>query len=100
MLTFGRRFERLFPGKSCYYCGDAPNSVDHVVPSSKGGADEACNLVPCCFRCNQMKGTMSVGEFIAKMKLILRTLHEKPAVVIGKKKTIQAGDVVQYPIAA
>ncbi len=99
--SFGRQFERLFPGEPCYYCGEAPNSVDHLIPRSKGGDDGTGNLVPCCFRCNQMKSDLTLQGFIARMELVLKTLLEKDSVKIGaRKKVIQAGEVLQCPLAA
>ena len=49
----------------CQYCGfvgtwdkaDGTIGVDHKVPSSRGGSDEASNLVACCRWCNSSKGT-------------------------------------------
>lgn len=84
-VTYGRQFERLFPGQPCFYCGGTPNSVDRVIPKSRGGASIG-NLVPCCFRCNQMKGNMTRDEFVAHMRLILETLE--------KKGVIQAGELI------
>jgi HNH endonuclease len=46
---------------SCEFCGVTETDVggeltiDHFRPQSKGGADEAENLVYCCQRCNQYK---------------------------------------------
>jgi len=95
--NYGRQFERLFPGMPCFYCGEAPNSVDHVVPRSRGGKDGK-NLVPCCFRCNQMKGNQTIEEFVERMQRILRRLEEKKVLVDGKV-IIQAGkDVIQAPV--
>jgi 5-methylcytosine-specific restriction endonuclease McrA len=37
---------------SCAYCGDEANTVDHVIPISKGGTDDPLNLVAACNRCN------------------------------------------------
>jgi len=87
-----REFERLFPGQPCFYCGGQPNSVDHMIPRSRGGKGGE-NLVPCCSPCNQMKGCMTVPEFIDHMELVLHVL---------KSKRIQfgGGDVIQYPVAA
>lgn len=55
-------------GFRCRYCGvalrpyrqgrehdDDEATVDHIVPRSRGGADEATNMVACCWRCNQDK---------------------------------------------
>jgi hypothetical protein len=36
----------------CAYCGDEANTVDHVIPSSRGGTDDLMNLVAACDRCN------------------------------------------------
>jgi len=95
--NYGRQFERLFPGMPCFYCGGEPNSVDHVVPRSRGGKDGK-NLVPCCFRCNQMKGNMTLEEFVAHMQLVLRILEEKKILQAGKV-VIQAGkDVIEAPM--
>jgi HNH endonuclease len=99
--TFGRQFERMFPGEPCYYCGGVPNSVDHVIPRSKGGDDTRGNLVPSCFRCNQMKSNLTMAEFVAHLEKILKTLSEKSCVKIGSKKVIQAGKgILQCPLAA
>jgi hypothetical protein len=39
----------------CQYCGAEANTVDHVVPISKGGNDYPDNLVAACARCNYSK---------------------------------------------
>lgn len=40
---------------TCQYCGQDANTVDHVVPISKGGNDLPDNLVAACARCNYSK---------------------------------------------
>ena len=40
---------------TCQYCGMDANTVDHVVPISKGGNDMPDNLVAACARCNYSK---------------------------------------------
>lgn len=53
----------------CGYCGvseleaGAELTIDHFQPRSKGGTDEASNLVYCCHACNEFKGDFwtSVG---------------------------------------
>lgn len=44
-------------GYTCAYCGSVEaNTVDHVVPLSKGGEPfNLDNLVACCSRCNSKK---------------------------------------------
>lgn len=58
------RFEILRrDNHACRYCGaTAPEvklTVDHVVPSSLGGADEPSNLVTACAACNSGKSSSS-----------------------------------------
>jgi hypothetical protein len=52
----------------CWYCGVPLNPfrdfvVEHVIPLSRGGADEIFNMVPSCAYCNQEKGTRFVEEW-------------------------------------
>lgn len=59
-LSKGLRFEILArDGFRCRYCGVTAESatlhVDHVVPRSMGGRDDAANLVAACSDCNMGK---------------------------------------------
>lgn len=46
----------------CWYCGDeGANQVDHVIARVHGGKDWDDNLVPCCRRCNVVKGKRGVS---------------------------------------
>lgn len=49
----------------CRYCGTARAdlTIDHVIPTSRGGHPEKkANLVACCFKCNQLKANMTPEE--------------------------------------
>ena len=46
----------------CAYCGGHANTIDHVLPRSRGGADSWENLVACCVRCNNLKGDRTPEE--------------------------------------
>jgi len=50
----------------CLYCGntymDAQLTRDHVVPTSRGGADRWDNVVAACRRCNHRKGSRLTHE--------------------------------------
>lgn len=46
----------------CGYCGVSANTVDHVLPKSRGGKDTWENLVACCVRCNNTKGDKTPQE--------------------------------------
>jgi 5-methylcytosine-specific restriction endonuclease McrA len=48
----------------CQYCGaqDVPLTLDHVVPTSRGGKNDWLNLVTCCVACNNKKGSRTPLE--------------------------------------
>ena len=53
----------------CQYCGinciqvGRVATVDHVIPTSRGGTDTFLNLVTACLECNQKKGKLTAEEF-------------------------------------
>ena len=48
----------------CQYCGCIGEklSIDHVLPRSRGGADEWANVTTACLSCNVMKGNKTPQE--------------------------------------
>jgi 5-methylcytosine-specific restriction endonuclease McrA len=46
----------------CAYCGHRAETIDHVVPRSRGGAHAWENCVASCMRCNHSKGDRLVEE--------------------------------------
>jgi 5-methylcytosine-specific restriction endonuclease McrA len=62
--------------KQCHYCGkklskpgnkcSAITQVDHVIPHSAGGSDDADNLVICCKTCNRVKADTPYIVYIEK----------------------------------
>ena len=67
-------------GYYCQYCGKGPlkkhsdvsddvATLDHVVPTSKGGPKFlSCNIVVACYRCNNKKTDRPKDEFLASLK--------------------------------
>lgn len=55
---------------SCQYCGIKTSdlTIDHVIPSSRGGTDTWENVVASCQRCNVKKGNRTPKE--ANMHLL------------------------------
>lgn len=49
-------------GNRCQYCAGTAESIDHVVPRSRGGTHTWDNVVACCRRCNVRKGSRSPSE--------------------------------------
>ena len=57
----------------CQYCGGAAETLDHVVPRSKGGPHTWDNVVAACRRCNLRKGDRLLAD------LPTMALHRRPA---------------------
>lgn len=58
----------LRDGLACCYCGatvedGAIMTLDHIRPRSKGGRNEASNLVTACKRCNSARGNRPLAAF-------------------------------------
>lgn len=50
-------------GHRCGYCDSRHgHTVDHVIPTSKGGRNSWQNTVACCDPCNQRKGNRNPSE--------------------------------------
>lgn len=47
-------------GSECVYCGGDFESIDHVIPLSKGGHHTIENVRPSCIPCNRRK-SMRIG---------------------------------------
>ncbi|GAA1761912.1 HNH endonuclease [Luedemannella helvata] len=54
-------------GRRCAYCGGNASTIDHVLPSSRGGRNTWLNTVAACSPCNQRKGDRTPPE--ARMPL-------------------------------
>lgn len=51
--------------RTCAYCSDPAEHIDHILPISKGGADAPHNLLPACAPCNLSKGAKTLAEWAA-----------------------------------
>ena len=49
-------------GGRCVYCSEPADTVDHVVPRSRGGRHEWANVVAACMRDNLRKGDHLLSE--------------------------------------
>ena len=47
-------------GNCCAYCGQAADTLDHVLPLARGGLTVPGNLIPACRCCNLRKGHAEV----------------------------------------
>ena len=47
---------------SCAYCGNQANTIDHIVPRSRGGRHEWMNVIAACTQCNSKKADSLLEE--------------------------------------
>ena len=57
-----------FTNKSCIYCGKDSESIDHILPRSKGGLSITENCVPACLSCNGSKTDNDAFEWYRKQR--------------------------------
>jgi hypothetical protein len=55
-------------------------TVDHLVPSSRGGSNDDANLVGCCNVCNRAKADRTPEEWIAAILAVVKP-DERAAIV-------------------
>ena len=63
-----RKSLHAITGKSCIYCGKISESIDHVLPQSKGGLSITENCVPACLSCNGSKTDNDAFEWYRKQR--------------------------------
>ncbi|MHA7159413.1 HNH endonuclease [Glutamicibacter endophyticus] len=56
----------------CAYCGRAANTIDHVIPRSRGGLNTWENLVAACLPCNGRKADKTLAQLGWKLKFTPR----------------------------
>lgn len=53
---------------TCQYCGGAAESIDHIVPSSRGGTNTWDNVVAACRPCNTHKRDRLLSETTMRLR--------------------------------
>ncbi|WP_176224059.1 HNH endonuclease [Thalassobacillus devorans] len=48
----------------CYLCGKYGNTIDHIIPKSKGGITSLKNCVCACEKCNKRKGNLHLQQYL------------------------------------
>lgn len=49
---------------TCYFCGEYGDTIDHLLPRSRGGHTTPMNCVCACNLCNQSKANRSLEDFM------------------------------------
>lgn len=66
---FSRRGVLARDGFKCVYCGGPANTIDHVIPQSKGGGTTYDNCVAACSPCNRKKDDYFLEEIGWKLNI-------------------------------
>jgi 5-methylcytosine-specific restriction endonuclease McrA len=66
--------------KACVYCGGKAETVDHVIPRSRGGGLTWENAVAACVRCNHRKADRTPDE--AGMTLMITPAQPRYMILI------------------
>lgn len=62
-VPFSKRNVMIRDNFKCAFCGSCNElTIDHVIPSSRGGKTEFDNCVTCCIKCNAKKGDRTPTE--------------------------------------
>jgi hypothetical protein len=56
-------------GNVCYWCGSPGDTMDHIVPWSKGGRTTMDNCICACQECNGQRGDMPAEKFASLRKV-------------------------------
>lgn len=83
----------------CAYCGGSANTIDHVLPRSRGGKDSWENLVACCLRCNNIKGDRTPSEMNWKLRSQPRPPHGTSWLVRGIERALPDWEEYLAPAA-
>ncbi|MGI8661646.1 MAG: HNH endonuclease [Acidimicrobiales bacterium] len=86
-VAVSRRAVMARDSHTCQYCGERADSIDHVVPRSKGGAHSWDNVVAACRPCNVRKRDRLLHETSMR-------LHNRPRAPLGASWSILATGVV------
>ena len=66
---------------TCQYCGARAESIDHIIPRSRGGTHTWENVVAACRRCNSQKENRLLDEAGLKMKNQPRVPHQNLRII-------------------
>jgi 5-methylcytosine-specific restriction endonuclease McrA len=88
MVPVSRRGVLRRDGHRCAYCGKGADTIDHVMPRSRGGADSWENLVACCLRCNNLKGDHTPAEMGWVLDFAPRMPHDAGWAVRGAERAL------------
>ena len=100
-LVDDERLKMILP-QACCYCGSREFlSVDHLIPTKRGGANTGDNLVWACRSCNSSKCASDALEWLAKRNqfppILLLRRYLKLAIEISREKDLMNTPLTEAP---
>lgn len=100
-LADDERLKMILP-QACCYCGCRDHlSIDHLIPTRRGGANTGDNLVWACRSCNSSKCARDALEWLAQRgefpPLLLLRRYLKLAVEIARERAVMDIPLSQAP---
>lgn len=95
------RLKMILPQACCYCASTVALSVDHLMPTSKGGKNTGDNLVWACRSCNSSKGASDVVEWLLRRNefppLLLLRRYLKLAIEICRERELMDALLASAP---
>jgi len=98
-LPVSRRGVLRRDSNRCGYCGAPANTIDHVLPRSRGGKDSWENLVACCLRCNNVKSDRTPAEMNWQLRVKPRQPRTNAWLVRGIERALPDWEEYLAPAA-
>ncbi len=90
---FSRRGVLVRDNFTCAYCGKYGDTIDHILPKSRGGKSTYDNCVTACTHCNHKKSDKTIKELGWSMPIL------PPAPNLYENFLVKArGDNTQYEV--
>ena len=100
-LADDERLKMVLPQPCCYCAGRELLSVDHLIPTKRGGANSGDNLVWTCRACNSSKCARDVLEWLADKNqfppLLLLRRYLKLSIEICRQRDLMAVPLIEAP---
>lgn len=94
-LTKRNVFKR--DGYECVYCGNKKDlTLDHVIPTSKGGEHSWRNVVTACKKCNNTKTDLMGDDLPEEYRIAVNTIH-RPHALLMMIKSVKKVPTVWRP---
>lgn len=92
-LGFSRRGVLVRDNYKCAYCGKSADTIDHVIPRSRGGENSYKNCVAACYKCNNKKSDRMIEDIGWKLNFTPYEPSPYSMLLLKASKASEAGQV-------